>query len=324
LKFKILKGEMMGQEKEVPERKARIFNFQKYNMYDGPGIRSNAFFKGCPLRCKWCSNPESQHQGYEIMFKQDNCVNCGACVAVCPVHVHKLHDNKHIVDRDIQCIGCCQCEKACLYSALEVMGEDRSIEEIIEFFDQDKDFYRMSGGGITLTGGEALAQPEAAIAVLMESKSRGYSTAIETCGYAPLQVIKKVAQYVDLFLFDIKQMDPVKHKYWTGVNNEQILSNVKWLLENGYNVRVRMPLLKGVNNSKEEIDKVIKYFKPYRYQKNFDGVDLLPYHKLGVGKYQSLGRNYEIKDDPSLSDDDLNCIEMWIKDADFNVNLIRH
>jgi pyruvate formate lyase activating enzyme len=204
------------------------------------------------------------------------------------------------------------------------MGEDRSIEEIIEFFDQDKDFYRMSGGGITLTGGEALAQPEAAIAVLMESKSRGYSTAIETCGYAPLQVIKKVAQYVDLFLFDIKQMDPVKHKYWTGVNNEQILSNVKWLLENGYNVRVRMPLLKGVNNSKEEIDKVIKYFKPYRYQKNFDGVDLLPYHKLGVGKYQSLGRNYEIKDDPSLSDDDLNCIEMWIKDADFNVNLIRH
>ena len=134
----------------------------------------------------------------------------------------------------------------------------------------------------------------------------------------------RVAQYVDLFLFDIKQMDPVKHKFWTGVNNEQILCNVKELLENGYNVRVRMPLLKGVNDSKDEIDAVIAYFKPYRYQKNFDGVDLLPYHKLGVGKYASLGRDYEIKDDPSLSDDDLNKIEGWIKDADFKVSLVRH
>lgn len=314
----------MSHEQGSVERKARIFNLQKYNMYDGTGVRSMAFLKGCPLRCKWCSNPESQQRGHEVMFKSANCVNCGACVAVCPVGVHKMVDGKHVVDHNVQCIGCRQCEQACMYSALQVMGDDRSVDDIVEFFDEDRDFYRMSGGGITLSGGEVLAQPEATLSILMASKARGYHTAIETCGYAPTETIMKVAQYVDLFLFDIKQMDPVKHKYWTGVNNEQILSNVRDLLENGYNVRVRMPLLKGVNDSKEEIDAVIAFFKPYRYQKNFDGVDLLPYHKLGVGKYASLGRDYEIKDDPSLSEDDLNRVEGWIKDADFKVNLIRH
>lgn len=314
----------MSHEQGSVERKARVFNLQKYNMYDGPGVRSMAFLKGCPLRCKWCSNPESQLRAHEVMFKSANCANCGACVAVCPVGVHKMVDGSHVVDRGVQCIGCRQCERACMYSALQVMGDDRSVDEIVEFFDEDKDFYRMSGGGITLSGGEVLAQSEATLAILMASKARGYHTAIETCGYAPTETILKVARYVDLFLFDIKQMDPVKHKFWTGVNNEQILSNVRELLENGFNVRVRMPLLKGVNDSKEEVDAVIAFFKPYRYQKNFDGVDLLPYHKLGVGKYASLGRDYEIKDDPSLTDEDLNRVESWIKDADFKVNLVRH
>lgn len=314
----------MSHEQSSVERKVRIFNLQKYNMYDGPGVRSMAFLKGCPLRCKWCSNPESQQRGHEVMFKRANCVDCGACVAACPVNVHKMIDGRHVVDRSIPCIGCRKCEKACMYHALEVMGDDRTIDDVIAFFDEDADFYRMSGGGITLSGGEVLAQPEAALSILMAAKARGYHTAIETCGYASALTIMKVARYVDLFLFDIKQMDPVKHKYWTGVNNEQILSNVRELLENGYNVRVRMPLLKGVNDSKEEIDAVIAFFKPYRYQKNFDGVDLLPYHKLGVGKYASLDLDYEIKDDPSLDDGELNRIEGWIKGADFKVNLVRH
>ena len=133
-----------------------------------------------------------------------------------------------------------------------------------------------------------------------------------------------IARYVDLFLFDIKQMDPVKHKQWTGVNNEQILANIRALLENGFNVRVRMPLLHGVNDDKAEIDAMIEIFTPYRYQKNFDGVDLLPYHKLGVGKYAQLGRDYEIEGDPSLSEDDLNRIEGWVSEADFKVSLVRH
>lgn len=208
--------------------------------------------------------------------------------------------------------------------ALEVMGDDRTVDDVVAFLDEDADFYRMSGGGITLSGGEVLAQAEATYSILMAAKSRGYHTAIETCGYAKTETVLKIARYVDLFLFDIKQMDPVKHKFWTGVNNELILANVRTLLESGHNVRVRMPLLKGVNDSKDEIDAVIDFFKPYRYQKNFDGVDLLPYHKLGVGKYASLGRDYQIEGDPSLTDDDLSRIEGWIKGADFKVNLVRH
>ncbi len=315
---------MTDHEQGSVERTVRVFNLQKYNMYDGPGVRSMAFLKGCPLRCKWCSNPESQQRGHEVMFKRANCVSCGACAAACPVGVHRMADGVHEVDRSVQCIGCRACEKACMYHALEIMGDDRSIDDIMDFLDEDVDFYRMSGGGITLSGGEVLAQPEATLSILMASKTRGHHTAIETCGYAPMPTILRIAQYVDLFLFDIKQMDPVRHKYWTGVNNELILANVQTLLENGFNVRVRMPLLKGVNDSKEEIDAVIAFFKPYRYQKNFEGVDLLPYHKLGVGKYASLGRDYEIEGDPSLSDGDLDRLEGWIEAADFKVRLVKH
>ncbi len=313
----------MSGEQAV-ERKVRIFNLQKYNMYDGPGVRSMAFLKGCPLRCKWCSNPESQLRVHEVMFKRVNCVDCGACAAACPVGVHKMVDGEHVVDRAVSCIGCRGCEAACMNHALEVMGDDRTVDDVVAFLDEDADFYRMSGGGITLSGGEVLAQAEATYSILMAAKSRGYHTAIETCGYAKTETVLKIARYVDLFLFDIKQMDPVKHKFWTGVNNELILANVRTLLESGHNVRVRMPLLKGVNDSKDEIDAVIDFFKPYRYQKNFDGVDLLPYHKLGVGKYASLGRDYQIEGDPSLTDDDLARIEGWIKGADFKVNLVRH
>ncbi len=309
---------------ESVERTARIFNLQKYNMYDGPGIRSIAFFKGCPLRCKWCSNPESQRRGFEVMFKRTACVNCGACAQVCPAQIHQMVDGVHVVDRTKQCLGCRACQQACLQSAISIMGEDKKICELVEFMDQDADFYRMSEGGITLGGGEVLSQPEAAKSLLAACRERGYHTAIETCGYTKTETILDIAQYVDLFLFDIKQMDPVKHKQWTGVNNEQILANIRALLENGYNVRVRMPLLKGVNDDKAEIDAMIAFFTPYRYQKNFDGVDLLPYHKLGVGKYDQLDREYEIVDDPSLSEADLNRIETWISGADFKVNLVKH
>ncbi|MDY2777568.1 MAG: choline TMA-lyase-activating enzyme [Collinsella sp.] len=314
----------MSLEQASVERKARIFNLQKYNMYDGPGVRSMAFFKGCPLRCAWCSNPESQHRGHEVMFKASACVNCGACVDACPVDIHQMVAGEHRVRRDIQCMGCRLCEEACLHNALKIMGEDKSIDELLDFFDQDADFYRMSGGGITLSGGEALAQPEAAMSLLVACHKRGYDTAVETCGHVPTKTLLKVAEHVDLFLFDIKHMDPVKHKQWTGVNNELILENVRVLLENGFNVRVRMPLLKGVNDSKEEIDAVIAFFTPYRYQKNFDGVDLLPYHKLGVGKYGQLDLDYAIKDDPSLTEVDLKRIKSWIGDADFTVNLVSH
>lgn len=310
----------------VIERKATIFNIQKYNMYDGPGVRTLVFFKGCPLRCKWCANPEGLEKKFQIMFKSNSCTNCGACVSVCPVGIHSISkDNqKHEVSQNIDCLGCGKCVEVCNAKALTVVGEVKTISELLEIILEDKTFYEVSGGGVTLGGGEVTMQTEAATSLLQACKQEGINTAIETCGYTKLENILKIAEFTDLFLYDIKQMNSDKHFELTGVRNELILSNLKELLHRRYNVKVRMPMLKGINDSEDEIRQVIEFLMPYRDCKNFKGIDLLPYHKLGVNKYNQLGKEYPIKGDPSLSDEDLDRIEGWIKKYDFPVSVIRH
>ena len=310
----------------VIERKATIFNIQKYNMYDGPGVRTLIFFQGCPLRCKWCANPEGMIRRPRIMFKSNMCVDCGACVDVCPVgkHVFSNETMKHEVRRDIDCIGCGKCVDACLKSALSVVGEVKTISELLEIVEEDRTFYEVSGGGVTLGGGEVLMQPEAASSLLMACKQEGINTAIETCGYAKLESVLKVAEFTDLFLFDIKHINSDKHFQWTGVRNEQILENLQELLRRKYNVKIRMPLLKGVNDCQDDIENVMKFLTPFKDYKNFKGVDLLPYHKMGVNKYNQLGVEYPITGDPSLSNEDLDRIEGWIKKYDLPVKVIRH
>ena len=307
------------------ERKAMIFNVQKYNIYDGPGVRTLVFFKGCPLRCKWCANPEGLERKYQVMFKRDSCTDCGACVSVCPASIHTISKElKHEVTHSIDCIGCHKCEAICTESALSIVGNVKTVPEIMEIIEQDREFYNVSGGGVTLGGGEVLMQPEFAANLLMACKQQGINTAIETCGYTKLDSILKVAQFTDLFLFDIKHIDSKRHYKLTGVRNEQILENLKELLHLQYNVKVRMPLLKGINDSQDEIEKVIEFLLPFRGYKNFKGIDLLPYHKLGVNKYTQLGKEYEIVGDPSLSSDELDMIESWVKKYEFPVAVIKH
>ncbi len=308
------------------ERKARIFNIQKYNMYDGPGVRTLVFFKGCPLRCKWCSNPESQKRQYQVMYKPDQCINCGACASVCPVGVHRMSPETglHEFVEGSVCIGCRRCEEACTPSAISIVGEMKTISELYDVVDEDRSFYEMSGGGVTLGGGEALMQPEAAANLLMVCKQRGINTAIETCGYAKPVEVMKVAEFTDLFLFDIKHMNSDRHYELTGVRNELILKNLRNLLQNRFNVKVRLPLLKNANDSEEEISALIEFLTPYRDYKNFKGIDLLPYHKMGVNKYKQLGWDYPIEGDPSLSEEDLDRLENWIKKYNFPVSVIRH
>ncbi|MBE6035818.1 choline TMA-lyase-activating enzyme [Aminipila sp.] len=310
----------------VIERKATIFNIQKYNMYDGPGIRTLVFFKGCPLRCKWCANPEGLERKFQVMFKSSSCTNCGACVSVCPVGIHAISkdDQKHEVLRNIDCLGCNKCVEVCNAKALTIVGEVKTISELLEIILEDRTFYEVSGGGVTLGGGEVTMQPEAATSLLQACKQEGINTAIETCGYTKLENILKIAEFTDLFLYDIKQMNSDKHFELTGVRNELILSNLKELLHRRYNVQVRMPMLKGINDSEDEIKQVIEFLMPFRDYKNFKGIDLLPYHKLGVNKYNQLGKEYPIKGDPSLSEEDLDRIEGWIKKYDFPVSVIRH
>ncbi|QDY32893.1 choline TMA-lyase-activating enzyme [Clostridium sporogenes] len=310
----------------IIERKARIFNIQKYNMYDGDGIRTLVFFQGCPLRCKWCANPEGLEKKYRVMLKSNLCVNCGACVSACPVGIHTISNKtlKHEVNRDIDCIGCGKCKEACLKSAISIVGEEKTISELLKIVEEDRTFYEMSGGGVTLGGGEVLMQPEAATSLLMACKQEGINTAIETCGYTKLETILKVAEFVDLFLFDIKNINSDRHYELTGVRNERILENLQELLKKKYNVKIRMPLLKGINDSQDEIEKTMEFLLPYKDYKNFKGIDLLPYHKMGVNKYNQLGMEYPIKDDPSLKNKDLDRIESWIKKYDLPVKVIRH
>ncbi|CAG36553.1 choline TMA-lyase-activating enzyme [Desulfotalea psychrophila] len=310
----------------MAERKAHIFNIQKYNMYDGPGVRTLVFFKGCPLRCLWCSNPEGQLRQPQVLLKQDRCIDCGDCVPVCPVGIHRLlpGSKKHEINQKIECIGCGKCEAACKQGALAITGGLQTISQLLEVIEEDRPFYEMSGGGVTLGGGEVLMQPKAAASLLMSCKQRGINTAIETCGYARPEVIKSVAEFTDLFLFDIKHMNSERHRELTGVRNELILSNVQWLLENRFNVRIRVPVLRGVNDGETELAQLIDFLRPYLGLKNFKGVDILPYHKMGVNKYRQLGWDYPIEGPVELNTADLERIESYFKLNNFPVSVIQH
>jgi glycyl-radical enzyme activating protein family len=306
------------------ERNAFVFNVQKYNMYDGPGVRTIVFFKGCPLRCKWCSNPESVKTIYQVLYKRDACINCGACINACPTGIHVMKNRIHEVKRNNSCMGCRKCTISCPKNALEIAGEMKTLSEILEIVKEDTMFYEMSGGGVTLGGGECTMQPESAKALLMACKQEGINTAIETCGYVKTDKFLEIAEYVDYFLFDIKHMNPERHTELTGVSNDLILHNLTEILKYRHNVTIRMPILKGINSSKEEIQQVITFLLPYKGYANFKGIDLLPYHKLGVNKYKQLDLEYPLKGELGLSDQELEQIEEWIKDYDFPVRIVRH
>ena len=310
------------------ERKARIFNVQKYSIFDGPGIRTLIFFKGCPLRCRWCANPEGLERKFQVMFQDNLCIKCGKCVHACPMGIHTINSHNseltHSVNRDINCIGCRQCEQVCPKRAIHIAGSDRTITELVETIQEDSMFYLSSEGGVTLGGGEVSTQPEAATDILKACKDLDIYTAIETCGYADIDILLMMAQYVDLFLFDIKHIDSEQHAELTGVRNEKILENLKRILNEGYNVKIRMPILKGLNDSDDILQKTMDFLAPFKALQNFKGIDILPYHKLGINKYTQLDMEYAIKSDLSFSEEDLEHIESLLKKYDIEVNVVKH
>jgi choline trimethylamine-lyase activating enzyme len=320
----------------ILERKARIFNVQKYSIYDGPGIRTLIFFKGCPLRCKWCSNPEGLERKFQVMYQRDLCIQCGRCIPVCPVNIHHFTTGGeeslinpseslgHQVHRSIDCIGCRQCEKVCPKRALSIAGENKTITEALEIIEQDALFYLSSGGGVTLGGGEVTVQSEFASNLLMECKRMGIHTAIETCGYAKLDSLLRIAQFTDLFLYDLKHIDSERHYELTGVYNERILDNLRELIQRGFNVKIRMPLIRGLNDSQETLCRTMDFLKPFKDYKNFQGIDLLPYHKLGINKYKQLDLKYIIEEDLSFKSEELENIAGIINDYDLQANIIKH
>ncbi len=266
------------------EKKGVIFNIQKYSVNDGEGIRTIVFFKGCPLKCVWCSNPESQKMESEIFFVEDRCTGCGRCEKVCGTGARK----DGVWDRD-RCENCLACADACLNEALEVKGEEMTISEIIEEVEKDRVFYENSEGGVTLSGGEPLMQPAFAAALTAELKRKYFDVAIETTGFAQYEDLFEVVKNCDLVMYDIKHMDSAAHKKYTGVPNEKILDNLKRLAASGKNIIVRMPVLGGINADEDNIRKTAAYAAKLGIKQ----MDLLPYHRFGEAKYKKLNKQYE-------------------------------
>ncbi len=268
-------------------KKGVVFNIQRFSIHDGPGIRTTVFMKGCPMNCLWCSNPESQDASPNLMVRDMNCGGCGACLEVCPEGAISLTEKAGRKIKWKECTQCLQCVDACLYNALRACGTRMTIGEILEEVLRDRDFYRNSGGGITVSGGEALTQSEFVAHLLKGCKGKGLHTALDTSGYAPWEKLEKVLSFVDLILWDIKHLDPPVHKRMTGVENRLILEN----LVNASRTKpvwLRMPLIAGLNDSETYMDAFIDLAKKVGAEK----ISLLPYHEGGKSKTDQMGRPY--------------------------------
>jgi pyruvate formate lyase activating enzyme len=276
-----------------------IFDVKHFAVHDGPGIRTTVFFKGCPLHCLWCHNPEGIDRNLELITRPSRCANCYSCVSLCPRKAISKGPNKSpvIVDR-ANCDLCGLCVEACMYEALEIAGRYDSVEKIIAEVEKDRVFFEQSGGGVTLSGGEPLSQPVFCERILGELNKRHIPAALDTSGLVPWETLGKNARLADLVLYDLKMMDDARHRKYTGVSNRLILENLKKLAAEKTPVAVRIPLASGVNDDAENIRRTVKFLKSLKTVKR---VDLLRYHKGGREKYKNLGKSddFEIFEPPS-------------------------
>ncbi len=273
-------------------KKGVIFDIKRYAIHDGPGIRTAVFFKGCPLRCWWCHNPEGLALQPELVFRENRCLEgCRECIAACAQGALSCAGELIEINRE-ECDLCGECARVCPAEALEVIGSEMSVEEVLREVEKERIFYDQSAGGVTFTGGEPLMQPEFLGALLEECQARGIHTAVDTCGYAPFEVLQSISDKVDLFLYDLKLMDEERHQKYTGASNRLILDNLRKLAEQGSPaVAVRLPLIPGVNDDEENITRMAEFIRSLRGIKD---ISLLPYHRAGSEKYRRLHRAYRL------------------------------
>jgi len=282
--------------------KGIVFDIQHFSVHDGPGIRTTVFLKGCPLRCLWCHNPESQNPQPEIGFSSQKCLSCGICEEVCLQHACSL-ENPYRVDRK-RCNLCGVCIQRCPASALRIIGREVSVEEVVAEVVQDEAFYLQSGGGVTISGGEPLYQLDFTRALVKCFKRLGYHVALDTSGYfqgneEDTRILLDLAQKVDLVLYDLKIMDNQKHERYTGVPNVTILENA-YILGMRYPDKIlfRYPLIPQINDSKEDFEALRGFLSRLPKVR----LEILPYHRLGLGKYALIGREYELESLPLLEE----------------------
>lgn len=272
--------------------KGTVFNIQRFSINDGPGIRTTVFLKGCPLSCIWCHNPESKLTKREVLFNKSKCITCGACGVVCDNRAHVFEDGEHSLKRDL-CIACGRCADVCPMKGLEAVGEENTVEEVLITVMKDKIFYDTSGGGLTVSGGEPMLQFDFTYDLLKSAKEKGLHTCMETCGFAEEERYIQIAKHVDIFLFDYKETDPMRHKEYTGVSNERILKNLRAIDEIGAKMILRCPIIPTLNDRTEHFEGIARVANSL---KNVIEINVEPYHPLGMGKSEMLGKDYPLKD----------------------------
>ena len=269
-----------------------VFNIQRFSVNDGPGIRTTVFLKGCPLHCRWCHNPESISPKQELILREDRCVRCGDCKALCTNEAISVRDGDYVTSREL-CKVCGDCVKLCYAEAREVVGKEMTIQEVVTEIDKDAVFFTESEGGVSFSGGEPLLQHEFLLSLLKVCKHKGYHTAVDTTGFTSQKILEKVIPDVDLFLYDLKTLDDTKHIEYTGVSNHVILENLGFLVRHEKNIIVRIPVIPGVNDSSEELARIGSFVKELG---GIREIQILPYHKTGIDKYVRLGKEYRMAD----------------------------
>jgi pyruvate formate lyase activating enzyme len=296
----------------------RVFNVQRFSVHDGPGIRTTLFLKGCPLRCQWCDNPESQRGEPQIVFWRERCIQCNACLDACPraaVAVDADGRKQVLTDR---CDLCGLCIEECYAGALERIGRAMTVANAIAQVEEDRAFYDRSGGGVTLSGGESLSQPEFSRRILQGCRARGIHTAIETSGYASWSTWQTLLPHLDLILYDLKEVDSSEHQRGTGVPSELILDNLRQLANTGKPIIVRRPVIPGFNDTPESITALAHFLRELG---TIQEINLLPYHRFGRGKYEQLEIAYPMGDRPALPEEQVADLKDLLVSYGFRVKI---
>lgn len=297
-------------------KRALVFNIQKFSIHDGPGIRTTVFFKGCPLACRWCHNPESQRYEKEIIVHSERCTRCGRCQKKCPGQALEVVEEK-LVYHVNACTQCEKCVDTCYQNAREIVGKTYTVPELMIEIEKDRPFYEQSGGGVTLSGGEVMTHIDFVEELVKNCKKQGISVAIDTCGYAPQESFMRIVEYVDVFLYDLKCMDNELHYYYTGQNNDLILKNLKNLSDCGANINLRLPLIEGVNTKDEHIEQVLDVIATLHIR----DINLLPYHNMAMGKQGNLNSQYAAQAFSTPSDERLKEIQDKFIKANYNIKI---
>ncbi len=299
-------------------KKGIIFDVKRYAIHDGPGIRTTIFLKGCPLRCQWCQNPEGLELEPEVFWRENRCAeDCSACVTACPSRAVSKKGNRIVVDKE-KCDFCRICDEACVYDALEIVGREVSVGEIAEEIEKDRVFFDQSGGGVTFSGGEPLLQVDFLQSLMDEVKKSNIHVALDTSGYIPFQDLERISDQVDLFLYDLKIVDDEMHRKYTGVSNQIILENLKKLSDKKKAIHVRIPLVSGVNDDKQNIQRFAEYLRTLRNVKN---ISLLAYHRGGCEKYRRLQKEEPLRTFQSPSKKRMEEAKKFLVDSGFSVKM---